>query len=98
MPRTARTPRIVEKLAKYSLTCSGCGERVRACERIVVVQGVRGENYCCRCRSLAEENNPDALIKVEGDNRWFAQTANGLRAGVEHTGVRCEDAPCCGCC
>ena len=32
------------------------------------------------------------------DGRVYAQTRHGLRAGYEHTGQRCEDAPCCGCC
>ena len=40
----------------------------------------------------------DGLVYVPGDNRPFARTRHGLRAGYEHTGRRCEDAPCCGCC
>lgn len=32
------------------------------------------------------------------DGRWFARTRYGVRGGYEHTGIRCEDAPCCGCC
>jgi len=46
----------------------------------------------------AEEPPRPGLVKVAGDNRWFARTRRGLRAGYEHTGQRCEDAPCCGCC
>ncbi len=38
------------------------------------------------------------LVTVPGDHRKFARTQYGLRAGWEHTGIRCEDAPCCGCC
>ena len=40
----------------------------------------------------------DGFVYVKGDNRPFARTRYGLRAGYEHTGRRCEDAPCCGCC
>lgn len=32
------------------------------------------------------------------DGRWFKRTRYGIRAGVENTGIRCIDAPCCGCC
>lgn len=31
-------------------------------------------------------------------NRMETMTRNGWRGGYEHTGSRCEDAPCCGCC
>lgn len=42
---------------------------------------------------------PDNGFKYfPGDNRPFVKTRYGWRAGTEHTGVRCEDAPCCGCC
>jgi hypothetical protein len=46
----------------------------------------------------SEESREDGLVTVPGDNRLFARTRYGLRAGYEHTGHRCEDAPCCGCC
>lgn len=32
------------------------------------------------------------------DGTALAMTRYGLRRGYEHTGQRCEDAPCCGCC
>jgi hypothetical protein len=32
------------------------------------------------------------------DGTPLARTSHGLRRGYEHTGHRCEDAPCCGCC
>lgn len=35
---------------------------------------------------------------VDGGDRWYAHTRYGVRTGHEYTGVRCEDAPCCGCC
>ena len=90
--------------AKYAGNCASCGERWKKFEKMVDVVGVRGENYCPDCLAVAKENNPehdtddDGLVTVPGDNRRFARTANGLRAGFEHTGQRCEDAPCCGCC
>jgi len=74
----------------------------------------RGERYYEGDLDCAQANNEDAvvvrkgdpepeptppgLVRVKGDNRLFARTRYGLRAGYEHTGHRCEDAPCCGCC
>ncbi len=99
--------------AKFRGKCAGCGEKWRTCEKFYNVVGVSGENYCTGCLELAQINNPghelegstpacetedNGLVTVAGDNRPFARTRNGLRAGYEHTGVRCEDAPCCGCC
>ena len=88
--------------AKYFTTCCGCGEQVRTCESYLQVmkngKAVRGERYCVNCAELAADNNPGSLFQVPGDNRWFISTPNGPRAGAEHTGVVCEDAPCCGCC
>lgn len=93
---------IVKTKATKWVKCTSCKEQIRTCEPIVQVQRsgepVRGETYCESCGSLARENNPSALFKVEGDSRWFASTEYGPRAGWEHTGIRCEDYPCCGCC
>jgi hypothetical protein len=32
------------------------------------------------------------------DGARVVNTRRGKRRGYEHTGSRCEDAPCCGCC
>jgi hypothetical protein len=41
----------------------------------------------------------DVFRYLDGsDSRWFARTRYGIRCGAENTGMRCEDAPCCGCC
>lgn len=93
---------IVKVAAKSWFKCACCGEQVRSDEKCVQVtrndSPVRGERYCVGCEAEAAENNPAALFKVVGDNRWFARTEYGVRTGYEHTGMRCEDYPCCGCC
>lgn len=83
--------------------CVSCKEQIRTDENCIVVEradgrAVLGERYCCGCERYAKLNNSGMLFKVEGDNRWFVETPNGTRCGEEHTGQRCEDAPCCGCC
>jgi hypothetical protein len=35
---------------------------------------------------------------TDTDGTALTRTKYGLRRGQEHTGRRCEDAPCCGCC
>lgn len=94
-------PNIVRTTAKYNGKCCSCGERWRKFEAFINVEGRRGENYCVHCLETAKRNNPPRIgdiVHVEGDNRVFVMTKNGPRAGVENTGHRCEDAPCCGCC
>ena len=42
--------------------------------------------------------NPNRHPKLDTDGTPLAWTRHGWRRGVAHTGHRCIDAPCCGCC
>ena len=56
---------------------------------------VLGDKYATAIK-LGAQAEPFTL---PGDgNKLFVNTKNGPRCGHEHTGRRCEDAPCCGCC
>lgn len=70
--------------------CTGCLEYAKLNN-----PGFELEDSTPACEA---EDTPPGLVRVKGDHRLFARTRHGLRAGYEHTGHRCEDAPCCGCC
>jgi hypothetical protein len=78
-------------------TCGGAGEFAggrpcRACDGT-------GVDMTQARETIAERDRRDGLRTFEGDgSKLFAKTRYGWRAGYEHTGRRCEDAPCCGCC
>ncbi len=89
--------------AKFSGTCSDCGSRFSAGTEInfdrSAPKGKRTNHLDCESSQDADyETDCGRLVRVDGDNRLFARTRHGLRAGYENTGRRCEDAPCCGCC
>ena len=85
---------------KYPGTCVDCGSRLTSGTRARWFGRGRVSGLECHERAGHDvgEAGDSGLVRVPGDNRVFARTRRGLRAGYENTGVRCEDAPCCGCC
>jgi hypothetical protein len=77
---------------RYAATCRSCGAALPAGSPADYYG--RGRVYGVECHARGD----NGLVSVAGDNRVFRRTRHGLRAGYENTGVRCEDAPCCGCC
>lgn len=77
-----------------SVTCTNlpCAEEAGITEDKWVGSPVSG-NYV---RVLSEHRIGG--VRRDTDGAPLAMTRYGLRRGYEHTGVRCEDAPCCGCC
>lgn len=96
--------------ARYSGTCCDCGERFSAGTLIDFTKrapkGRKTAHADCADPGAAVtveldqfgEALPAGVRYFEGDARPFAQTRYGWRCGYENTGMRCEDAPCCGCC
>ena len=81
--------------ARYRGTCAACGGRFPRGAEITYSRATKTARHIACDPDGA---SGDGLVYVEGDNRPFARTRYGLRAGYEHTGHRCIDAPCCGCC
>ena len=80
--------------AKFASQCGTCGRRIAKGDQIEWTRGLPAVHAGCATGT----GRADGLVTVPGDNRLFARTRHGLRAGYESTGQRCIDAPCCGCC
>lgn len=93
--------------AKYRGTCRDCGRRIAKGETIDWHGRGRGVS-CADCAGIDREQvDPDlpAGMKRDTDGTPMALVRpypgarrREWRRGYEHTGIRCEDAPCCGCC
>lgn len=86
-------------ISKFPGTCTRCGRPFPTGTPIEYSGKGLTAHLPINCPVVeASAEVEDGLVTVQGDNRVFRKTRYGLRAGYEHTGHRCEDAPCCGCC
>ena len=92
---TART-----MTARYAGTCVECGQRFPAGAEIAWAG--RQQAYHSGCFDGATEQTDyergKQVERRDTDGTPLARTRYGWRRGYEHTGHRCIDAPCCGCC
>lgn len=94
--------------AKYPGKCGECGGKIAAGSQMDydrhAPRGLKAFHADCNDTDPNPDtaNRPrrgeDGALYFAGDARPVAMTRNGWRHGYEHTGRRCEDAPCCGCC
>ena len=84
---------LVKVEARSWVTCVGCGETVRTCEKFLQVtrengRPVRGERYCLRCEDIARENNiddtPRGGCSEDGDLALREEYAAYQAAGATH--------------
>jgi hypothetical protein len=96
-PASAASGRVMT--SRYPGTCSACSGHFSKGTLINYDKhGARGQKASHVDCEAADTAGDSGLVYVEGESRPFVRTRHGLRGGYEHTGVRCEDAPCCGCC
>ena len=94
---------------RYPGTCDTCGTRIPKGTRALWTG--RGHVEHLDCDGAATDTAStvtidgidcisigDGLYRTVNHGEVVARTRYGLRRGYEHTGQRCEDAPCCGCC
>ena len=103
MKTATKTTFVEQGKAPKRAICPMCGESIRADEPAKLVRTedgivVRTGTFCPHHDNADVAMEHDSLFRESGDARWFIHTDFGPRCGQEWTGVRCEDAPCCGCC
>jgi hypothetical protein len=95
--------------ARYPATCADCGASLPKGSRIRYYG--RGKVYGLECHDrdgssssdddgaeYSERLSRERGRRVDSDGTPLAMTRYGWRRGYEATGIRCMDAPCCGCC